>query len=520
MRKRAWLKIALITLAACAVAGVILAVILFNANPARTYAVSSVEFSFEGAANGLAPNGYRYDLSGLQSDEVLEAALKDAGMEGKYTPDQLRANMIVSGVYPEDIVDQMTGYESLLTGDAGKISVGDYYATLYNVTLYNDFDKSISGDDLVKLLGAVMSEFQSYFERVYSVFLAKDTMLENLSEYDYPQQLEILNVSIGRNLTYADEMAEDHLDFRMNGNGFSDVAVQFENLQTTDLERISGLVTMNALSRNPDRIIAQYENQIKVLKIRLKELETESKDVEALIAEYSKDDIIYVSTSENLQRVGSSSSSTYDTLVARRQEIADSIASLNKELAQVQLKLSDIQGGTAGAAGAAAVTDAGASEAAAAGAESAETAEAKTEAAAAAEGTAAETAAAGVNTEAAAAESAEAAKANAETAAAAATDEEIEAQKAVVEKGIASVVAKLNKATEQFTSFLQAYSERELNDRTVAVSAVRYKAPKLISSAFVVQAIKTAGPLCVLGLMVCIVIMIISQSRAKKKENI
>ena len=66
----------------------------------------------------------------------------------KYTPDQLRDNLLVSGVYPEDIVSRMTRYESLITGDAGRIGMADYHATLYNVTLYNDFDKSISRKDL------------------------------------------------------------------------------------------------------------------------------------------------------------------------------------------------------------------------------------------------------------------------------------------------------------------------------------------------------------------------------------
>ena len=114
----------------------------------RVRVSSSIEFAFDGAANGVAPNGYRYDLNDFTSEEVLSAALKEASLDDKYTVDQIKANILVSGVYPKNIVEQMTKYESLLSGDLGKVNAVDYHATMYNVTLYNDFDKSISAADL------------------------------------------------------------------------------------------------------------------------------------------------------------------------------------------------------------------------------------------------------------------------------------------------------------------------------------------------------------------------------------
>ena len=464
MRKKHWLKITLITLAACAVAGLILAVILFSANPGRTSASSSIQFSFNGAAEGIAPNGYRFDLSGFTSEEVLTAALEDAELSEKYTTDQIRENLLVSGVYPENIVQQMTGYESLLTGDAGKISVADYHATLYSVTLYNDFDKSISQADLEKLLQSIMTEFRTQFEKTYSYLLAKDSMLENLTDYDYPQQLELLESSISRYEAVASQMAEDHPEFLLNGEGFGDIATRYETLRSSDLERVSGIVTMNALSQDKDRIESQYENRIKVLEIRLKELEQEAKDTDGLISRYSKDDIIYVSTTGALQQVSGNATETYDNLIKARREIEENIAGLNKELAQTKLKLADIRG------------------------------EAAKETESEAEGGAVETTSA-------------------------LSAEEYEAQKAIVEKNISSVLKKFNTITESFSATMNAYSEKEMNDSTVAITKIKYDTPKLLSGAFVKQAIKTAGPVCVLGLLVCIVIMINSQRRARKKTK-
>lgn len=463
MKKTHWLRNTLLTLVVCGLAGLILAFVKFNANPGRTSTSSSIEFSFDGAANGVAPNGYRYDLNGFTSEEVLSAALKDAGLDGKYTVDQIKANILVSGVYPKDIVEQMTKYESILTGDTSRVNAVNYHATMYNVTLFNDFDKSIARGDLENLFSAIMSEFRSQFEKTYSVVLAKDAFLENLTDYDYPQQLELLKGSVDRYVAYASRMAEDHAEFMLNGEGFSDIAVKYENLKSSDLERLSGIVTMNALSKDQDRIVAQYENEIKVLQIRLKELNQEAKDTDALISQYSKDDIIYVSTAATLQQVSGNSTQTYDTLISRRREIEENIADLNKELAQVQLKLSDITGKTQSKA-----------------AEGSE------------EGT---------------------------SEAIVVSEKDREAQKTVVENGINTVVTKLNKITDDFSAFLKAYSEREMNDSTMVIGTVNYNTPKILSPSFVVLVIKEAGPFCVLGFIACMICLIISRVKEEKRAK-
>ena len=338
---------------------------------------------------------------------------------------------------------------------------------MYNVTLYNDFDKSIARADLENLLTNIMSEFRTRFEQTYAVILKDNGLLANLSDYDYPQQLELLQTTLSRYAAFAEQMAEEHADFLVSGEGFADIASKYDTLRTGDLQRLSGQVTMNALSKDQERIVVQYENEIKVLQIRLKELTQESVETEALIKQYTKDDIIYVSTAESLQQVSGNSTQTYDTLIARRRTIDEDVAQLNKELTELQLKLSDITGKAQTAA-------------------TAESGEESGEAAA-------------------------------ETVAVSA--EEREAQKALLEKGLASIVTKLNKITEDFSAFLKDYSEREMNDSTVAITAVKYKAPKILSGAFAMQAVKCAGPLCVLGFIACMICLIVSRLKEEKRAK-
>ena len=131
-QKTHWLRNTLCVLIACGILGTILSAVLFLTNPDKTYASASVQFSFDGAAEGLAPNGYSFDISAVSSDAVLEKALEDAGMVDRYTAEAVSGQIETSGVYPEDIVRQMMNYESLLDFSANReLTLSDYHPTLY-----------------------------------------------------------------------------------------------------------------------------------------------------------------------------------------------------------------------------------------------------------------------------------------------------------------------------------------------------------------------------------------------------
>ncbi len=57
MKKTHWLRNTLIVLVICGLIGTILAAVLFGKENNRTYAASSIQFSFDGSAEGKAPNG-------------------------------------------------------------------------------------------------------------------------------------------------------------------------------------------------------------------------------------------------------------------------------------------------------------------------------------------------------------------------------------------------------------------------------------------------------------------------------
>ena len=66
---------------------------------------------------------------------------------------------------------------------------------------------------------------------------------------------------------------------------------------------------------------------------------------------------------------------------------------------------------------------------------------------------------------------------------------------------------------------LDAYAAQEINEKTVSVTELKYKTPKLLSGAYIVKVIKTAGPFCAVGFMVCMVLLINSRRKEEKARK-
>ena len=461
LKKTHWLRNTLIVLIICGLIGTALAAVLFFGESNQTYATTAIQFSFDGAAEGKAPNGYPFDVNGIMSDEVLEKALEASGLTGTYTAEELRGSMNVTGIYPERIAEQMTKYVSLLDTDADmQAALSDYHATRYSVTLYNNFDPKIGSGKLTEILQNILTIYRSYFAKTYSASLETKDPITELQEYDYAQQLEAIRTGVDQDNRYALEMQKLAPEFQINKKSFGDIAVRYQNL-AKDIDRLEATITLNAVSKDRTRLQKRYEMEIRTQGFQLESLKEELERIDEQVNAFEKDGIIYVSANGSLNRVGSKSSDTYDRLVDKRKSVSDQIAEINAKIALYQARLDDMTG-TAAKAG--------------------ETASEAEDVTAVEELTAAEKA----------------------------------ALRADIEKKIDTLQAKRDAVRNEFAAMLDAYAAQEINEKTVSVSAVKYKSPSILSGAFVVKAIKTAGPICAIGFMVCMVLLIISRRKEEK----
>lgn len=493
-QKTHWLRNTLCVLIACGILGTILSAVLFLTNPEKTYAAANVQFSFDGAAQGTAPNGYSFGISAVSSDEVVEKALEDAGMADRYSAEAVQGQIETSGVYPEDIVRQMMNYESLLDFSANReLTVSDYHPTLYTVKLYNGFDEKIPKGDLEKLLHAIMDSYKAYFSKVYTAGQNSVSIAYNLEDYDYPQQLTILTTTMEDTIRYADEMYEKEPALRLNGQGFNDISVRLHSLIDTDISKLSADITMNALTKNTSRLITQYDYEIRSLTNQLNKKNDQLTHLDALIASYDKNEIIYLSTADSLTKIDGNSSETYDALVASRREVADEITTINNEISNYRLLLADLIG----------EDKAEEAEKAAAPAVVSANAEADGTDGTVSESTIEEI----VVPERTQEELEELAKA---------AEEAARKQIAALEMNISTLAAKREAVMKDFADLIRQYNDKYVNDATVSVFGYQYKAPSLLSGAFIKQTIKIAGVFCLVGFIVCIILLINSRRKEEK----
>ncbi len=500
--KTNWLRRTIIVLVVCAIVGLALTAALFFGKPDKTTASANIQFTFEGAPEGLAPNGRPFNVSELASDEVLTAALREAGLEGAYTPEQLRPCLMARGVFPKDMVDQVTSYASLLDFTTSRsTNVGDYHPTVFDVTLSSDFDKSISEDKLVALMQNILIAFRNRFAQVYANGLETESLLFTLDQYDYPQQLEILQNHYEMISAYAQEVYEWKPTFRWQGVGFNDISVRLNNLINSDIGRLNADLTMNALTKDTVRLLTRYQFEIRDLSNQLQKQREHLKKMDAIIDKYSKNEIIYLSTADSLTKIDGNSSETYDELVDRRKKVADDITDINSRISEYQLKLADLIG-----------EDAFADQQADVASVEADTASVEADTASVEADTTSVEADAEQTPDQALADVVEMTE---EEIAKAAEDAEREtqAQKDALEKNLSTLVEKGQVILNDFKAMLEAFNQEQINELNLAATSVRYDAPRVLSGAFAKKAIMVAGPICTLGFLACMLMIFISRKR-------
>ena len=523
-RKTHWLRNTLIVLVILGIIGTVLAVFLYKQDAGRVSASASIQLSFNGAANGEAPNGNAYNIQEAASAEVLEAAIAKAGLSDKYTAEQLKDSVVVRGVYPEDIVNEVLSFDSLLDFTANReLTITEYFPTEFSVTLYHDFDTGISEKDLRALAKGIAEAYRETFIRKYSLAWDVQQELAGFDALDYNQQLTVMNQNLQQAYDFTAKLYEKEPSFRANGMGFDDIMARLTNMTVNEIPRMEAGVVQNALSKNEGRLLTQYRYQIENQVTQILFMRVEMQRLDEMIAAYEKGEIIYLSTADALNQVGGSGSATYDTLVQRRNGITTEITRLNTEIARVQKRVEEL-------VSTGAVSKADADAALAPIASLTETAEAPAETvkepvketvtvpAVVAE----EPAGTGTEEEAAPAAEpvqAQAAETAAETETIGLTDEEKQELRARQIATLQDRMSKLSqKAAEILTdlnTLLKAYNEQEMTEDTIRLLSVKYNAPKLLSGAFVMKAIKTAGPLCAVGFIICLILLI----RDRRKES-
>ena len=444
MKNKKHLLICLFVLIGAGIIGLIWSAIDFTAiNKTRSYAYQTIQFDYDGAFDGKDPNGNPFNPTSFLTDEVITEALTKSGLS--YEVDSVKQYIKMENIVPKNIVKEIESYSSILnnTGDTRNITTNDYHPVKYRFVLYSDLDKGLSKSDLSTLLSNIVDSYCESFYKTYKLkydFSSYDSIY-NIDSYDYIYQVEVLSNKISILSSYADEAYKEHDDFSFDDKSFNDIVLKTNQLISSDASRIKNIIILNALSKDITRLKDYYNYKIEMLNYDKVKYTADLANITTQIDNYSKDSTVYVSSGENIVKVESNSSATYNALLSSQIDIANKIASINTSISDYQSILTDINNAVA-------------------------------------------------------------------------TEEDY----TLVRNYITKLSSDYNSVEEEFLGLVEKYNDKYITNTAISKTNVKYYSSSIISTSFIVRAIKICAPICLVALLGISVYLLARET--KKKEEV
>jgi hypothetical protein len=299
------------------------------------YAQAVITLQYQGIDEGLAPDGASLDINKLKSPTVIGNALDTIG-ETEFTVENIRSNISIEGVIPEDAVERITVIKETAatnTSNLEKILDVSYFPSQYVVYL-NQID-GMTSDKTREILDAVIGSYRQYFYDTYAdtEVLSVSANLYDIDSYDYAEAIDIIKPQLDIIQTYVGEKREQAPDFRASSTGltFGDITTSLDSLEQVDIPNLSSYIENTSLTKDRDLLLQYYNYKIKQYKSELAEAESNLVTVQSTLDGYDKNQIVIISNQDTAQQV-TQGSEYYDTLVQQKIDISKQISGINTKL--------------------------------------------------------------------------------------------------------------------------------------------------------------------------------------------
>lgn len=208
---------------------------------AEDAAKANLVLRYEHAYEGLNPNGSRFNINELMSEEVMTQAIEYAGLEGELGIEQLQNSISISSAGSQDPKKM-------------------YIATEYTIELANTYlPERISARSMLNL---VLQCYKNYFLDHYG---RNDGVLEvDWSETDSWEYLEfanIMEVKINNIIAYLETMQTESgtYNYKTDGETFRSLQDSVAAFRDIYLNKYTAYITNNNLFRDPMKYRGKLE---------------------------------------------------------------------------------------------------------------------------------------------------------------------------------------------------------------------------------------------------------------------
>ena len=313
-------------------------------------ATALIGLNYDGVDKGLDPNGNKLDITKIKSPSVIESALTNLDMNTEES-DIIRQNLNITGVVPEDAMNEMTMYYDVFSNGsnsalqaAQSILDSKFYSSKYLVT-FNYFKAGFSFEEGKEILNEVLNSYRSYFFETYNynVALGSSVSVVDYTTYDYAEAVNIFSNSLDSVTDYLNNIKQsDTSSFRssVTGYSFDDLLAEASLIKNNDLDRSSSYITINNITKNDkDSMISYYKYLVEQLERKKAVSVSTLNSINDSISSYEKDPLIMVvgsdnesSTEEDGKTVSQNINKAYDDLVSQKIDTQKTISSYSKNI--------------------------------------------------------------------------------------------------------------------------------------------------------------------------------------------
>lgn len=286
------------------------------------------------------------DATTLQSPAVIEEAMNALGFSLDQL-DDVRSNLSISGVLPDDTYDQKALYYNLITTNGGNVEairtlLNTSDATSRYVVSFNYHEAKMTQDEGILLLNQILASYRRYYNENNNsnTLLGSAAAVVDYKDYDYAEAVSIFTDLLDSTRTYL-QSAINRLGttFRSNETGYtlSDLLNREETLRTVEMPRMAAYINVNAVtSQDTNVVIAHYNYLIEELNRQKSVQESRLSSLKASVTGYERDPLLYTTDDSGQIIRSQTDDDAYDAMVQSMLTTQSEITDINTDIRYYQ----------------------------------------------------------------------------------------------------------------------------------------------------------------------------------------
>ena len=342
------------------IAGLFIPTMIYTFKDKQDTGISILGFDYDGAEEGLAPDGKDLDISYFKSSYIVQNALSNVRLTKEVSAAQVQNNLTITGVLTDETKQQLEILNKLSNDKSSEYAklIQQFklkYRAQYIITIGSVFKEGnnkvkLPKSDLTDLLNALTSAYSTYFVETYQDKSLPNNYLRaiDVDTLDYLDILDEISESLEYLENYCDAKASLYSNFRStDGVSFKDLSSTIETIRNVDIEFIYSYIYLNNVSKNPSIQLTNYKYQKREANLKLTEVNENINTIQNSIDNYKPDTIVISSPDGSTVTTVDRTSDYYNGLVMSLIDAHKEKSSLEKRISTLDYRIDKLEGAPA-----------------------------------------------------------------------------------------------------------------------------------------------------------------------------